>query len=255
MGNRSSEYSERAKEKGSEYTERAKAAASDMSARIQESAAEAVGSAKSVFGVGSRLECGHTPQHKQYFLPPKAPQLNSTDYSFLCEHTDKSKDEIDRIFEKYRLDKIDVKLSKQEFINIYQELHPESKDHVEDVAEHVFLAFDADCTGYISFNEFMVAYALTSRADMNKKIEYAFDLYDFNRFGYLEADELRSVITGMLDVLGADKRHENPPMLVEQTIAKIPTTESGRITKADFIAGLMSNQDIRQLMSPFSTSK
>jgi Ca2+-binding EF-hand superfamily protein len=182
----------------------------------------------------TRGECEHSPQHKQYFMPPKGPELNPNDYAFLCEHTGKSRDEINVIFHKYNLDKPDAKLNKDDFKKIYQDLHPDSATLVDDIAEQVFYAFDSDCTGFISFNEFMVAYALTSHADMRKKIEYAFDLYDFGGIGYVESNELRSIIVGMLDVLGFEKRHDNPTGLIEKTIESIKTTESGRVTKGIF---------------------
>jgi Ca2+-binding EF-hand superfamily protein len=212
-------------------TSRSKESADEMSSRIHSSTVEAEAVAKGMFGKSPRVECGHSPQHKQYFLPPKSPDLNPVDYTFLYEHTGKSREEIDGIFKKYNLNEPNAKLSKNDFKSLYQDLHPDSSTLVDDIAEQVFYAFDADCTGFISFNEFMVAYALTSHADMRKKIEYAFDLYDYNGIGYFESGELRSIITGMLDVLGFEMRHDNPTSLIEKTVENIQTTEAGRITK------------------------
>ena len=47
---------------------------------------------------------------------------------------------------------------------------------------------------------------MTSRGDPKKKLEYAFDMYDVENNGTLDQNELTTGITGMLDLLGADKK-------------------------------------------------
>jgi Ca2+-binding EF-hand superfamily protein len=245
-----------------EYVVRKRNSINGTSDRIQQSADEAMllarghyqqqtsGYVSAVAISTVRAQCSHEPQHKQYFLPPKRPELNEIDYAFLCDHAGKSKYEIDTIFERYGLNKLDARISKMDFKNIYQDLHYEpDSEHVNEIVDQVYAAFDSDCTGYLSFNEFMVAYVLTCRADTKKKLEYSFDLYDYNHATYLEADELKSVIGGMFDVLGVQKHNTNPHGLIEETIAKIKSSESGRISKADFIYGLMSNPAITSIIN------
>lgn len=48
----------------------------------------------------------------------------------------------------------------------------------------------------------MLAYAITSRGDLKMKLEYAFVLYDSDESGYLDYNELKTVLTGMLDLIG-----------------------------------------------------
>jgi Ca2+-binding EF-hand superfamily protein len=50
-----------------------------------------------------------------------------------------------------------------------------------------------------------MAFALTSRGDLHKKLDYAFDLYDTDRSGTLNSLEVREVLIGMLDLLGMKK--------------------------------------------------
>ena len=61
----------------------------------------------------------------------------------------------------------------------------------------------------INFNIkiFKIAYALTSRGDLKKKLEYAFMLYDLDGSGYLNNNELKTVLGGMLDLLGSFFHH------------------------------------------------
>ena len=166
--------------------------AKETGQQIKESAGKAVSEM-----TGGKV-CGHTPEHKQYTLPPKSPQLNDRDFAYLTEQTGKSKDDIQGIFRKFGLDREGAKLNKQDYINFYQALHPESPEYVNDVADRVYRAFDADCSGYINLSECMVGYALTSKFDTRRKLEYAFDLYDVNHTGTLNWSEVRSVVTGKI---------------------------------------------------------
>lgn len=45
--------------------------------------------------------------------------------------------------------------------------------------------------------------SLTSRGDLKKKLEYAFELYDADNNGYLDPNEIKTVLTGMFDLLGS----------------------------------------------------
>ncbi len=93
---------------------------------------------------------------------------------------------------------------------------------------------------------------MTSKGDLNRKLEYAFDLYDADRNGYLDKNEVREVVTGMLDLLGADKKGQNSTQLAEECIRQLDTSKDGRVTKAEFIDGLLKNYSLRALMSPFN---
>jgi Ca2+-binding EF-hand superfamily protein len=93
---------------------------------------------------------------------------------------------------------------------------------------------------------------LTSKGDLNRKLEYAFDLYDADRNGYLDKNEVREVVTGMLDLLGADKKGQNSAQLAEECIRQLDASKDGKVTKAEFINGLLKNYSLRALMSPFN---
>lgn len=45
---------------------------------------------------------------------------------------------------------------------------------------------------------------MTSRGDPQKKLEFAFEVYDADNNGYLDSAELKTVIHGMLDLLVRD---------------------------------------------------
>jgi Ca2+-binding EF-hand superfamily protein len=107
----------------------------------------------------------------------KPAELTKKDYDFLVQQTGLQKPEIKAVFDKFNANNPDGKLDKKEFVRLYDELRPEPPEVLDEISEYVFRAFDSDHNGFISFNEFMVAYAMTSRGDPTKKLNYAFDVY------------------------------------------------------------------------------
>ncbi len=62
------------------------------------------------------------------------------------------------------------------------------------------LAFDSDNNGFLTFNEFLIGYAITSKGDLKQKLEYAFELYDADNNGVLTSNEINEVVVGMLGI-------------------------------------------------------
>ena len=80
---------------------------------------------------------------------------------------------------------------------------------------------------------------------MKKKLEYAFALYDADGNGYLDKDEIKLVINGMLDLLGADKKHNDPQKLADECMKELDSSHDGQVSKEEFINGLMKNYSLR----------
>ena len=83
-------------------------------------------------------------------------------------------------------------------------------------------------------------------------IEYAFDLYDIDKNGSLDGNELNAVIYGMLDMLGADRKGHNAKDLAKECMGQLDKNHDGYILKDEFVSGLLTNYSLRSLMSPFN---
>ena len=140
---------------------------------------------------------------KPVIVPSKDPnKLTDDDFIFLENNTNLSRSEIQTILEKFNANNPDGKLDKKEFSRLYIELRPESPQLITNIADYVFKGFDTDNSGYINFSEFLISYALTTRGDMRKKLEYAFDIYDIDRNGFLDKKEVSQLLVAMIDLLG-----------------------------------------------------
>ena len=86
----------------------------------------------------------------------KPAKLSSKDVSFLAKQTGMSKEEITVFFEKFSENNPDGVLDKKEFVTIYEKLRSEPIDKIDEIAVHIFNAFDTDNNGTIGFSEFLV---------------------------------------------------------------------------------------------------
>ena len=66
---------------------------------------------------------------------------------------------------------------------------------------------------------------------MTKKLEFAFDLYDQNRNGYLDRNEIRQVISGMLDLIGACKTVNNENQVADECFRMLDVDADGQVSK------------------------
>lgn len=93
---------------------------------------------------------------------------------------------------------------------------------------------------------------MTSRGDQKDKLEYAFELYDADDSGTLDKGELKSVIYGMLGMLGADRKGHHVENLANECMSQLDSSGDGMISKDEFVSGLIKNYSLRALMSPFN---
>lgn len=83
-------------------------------------------------------------------------------------------------------------------------------------------------------------------------MNYAFNLYDADKNGFLDKREIDLVIYGILDLNGIDRRTINVSQLVATCFHHLDTNRDGKISKDEFINGLSKNDSLRGMISPFN---
>ena len=89
----------------------------------------------------------------------------------------------------------------------------------------VFDVFDGDKSGTIEFNEFLQALSVTSRGNLNDKLEWAFRLYDLDDDGKITRDEMLQIVTAIFSMVGKkdDMKDADPKEKVEKIFSLMNT--------------------------------
>lgn len=182
-------------------------------------------------------------------LVPK--KLSKKDIRNLMKSTGMSEDEIVNIFESFKTNNPDGKLDRFEFAKLYQTLRREPVARLDEITDFCFRGFDLDNNGYLTFNEFAIGYGLTTEGDPADKLAYAFEIYDANDDGTLSSNEIRQGLVAMLDLIG-NKHCINIHALTQECMSKLDFNQDNRISKDEFVTGLMGNYNLRVIMSPFN---
>ncbi|XP_029901476.1 guanylyl cyclase-activating protein 2-like [Myripristis murdjan] len=113
---------------------------------------------------------------------------------------------------------------------------------VSEYAESMFRAFDKNGDNTIDFLEFVAALNLVFRGDLEHKLRWSFKVYDKDGNGYVDRDELRSIIDSIYRIKKGTKGEMGETQLtvdevVDRILQAVDADGDGHITMDEFIRG------------------
>ena len=179
-------------------------------------------------------------------IPFRSP--NEKDLVIISMITGIDKHDVKKIFDQHLEQNPDGKMDRKCFCELYHTLMQKDVEYVENLSKNVFKALsikDIDVE-QITLNEFLITFVLTSRGDLRKKLEYAFEMYDVNNESVLEVPEVKEIILGILELYHPQET-QNIDEIAKECFRTLKITEVVR--KNDFIDGLMSNKNLVTVLS------
>lgn len=145
------------------------------------------------------------------------------------------------------------KLSKAQMITIYNDLSDLDAERIKYVVDSLEKVFDEDQSGTVDINEFLRGFILTTKGDLQSKIEYTFRIYDQNNDGKISGEEIKKMANVILRMLGLEEStgEDASHAIVQQFLGQFTGGEQGVIYKKDFIHAIMKNNELLEILSPF----
>uniref|UniRef100_A0A8I3X9I5 Potassium voltage-gated channel interacting protein 1 n=1 Tax=Callithrix jacchus TaxID=9483 RepID=A0A8I3X9I5_CALJA len=86
------------------------------------------------------------------------------------------------------------------FKQIYAQFFPHGDASM--YAHYLFNAFDTTQTGSVKFEDFVTALSILLRGTVHEKLRWTFNLYDINKDGYINKEEMMDIVKAIYDMMG-----------------------------------------------------
>lgn len=150
--------------------------------------------------------------------------LTEEEIKLLLENTKLNRAQINALHQNFLKECPSGKLTKKDFVKLFKEVHPSEnkKEKADKFCEYVFKVIDRDSLGYISFNDFVLCFSLTSYGDFKQKCEFAFRLYDLDKDNKISKKEMTQVLVALYDLSGiTDRKKDKAPSKKVDEIMKL----------------------------------
>uniref|UniRef100_A0A3B3RQE0 Kv channel-interacting protein 4 n=2 Tax=Paramormyrops kingsleyae TaxID=1676925 RepID=A0A3B3RQE0_9TELE len=139
------------------------------------------------------------------------------------------------------------------FKDIYSQFFPQGD--ASTYAHFLFNAFDTDHNGSVSFEDFVMGLSILLRGSVQEKLNWAFNLYDINKDGYITKEEMLDIMKSIYDMMGKCTypilKEETPRQHVEIFFQKMDKNKDGVVTIDEFIDCCQNDENIMRSMQLF----
>uniref|UniRef100_UPI003AAB9DDC Kv channel-interacting protein 4-like n=1 Tax=Centroberyx gerrardi TaxID=166262 RepID=UPI003AAB9DDC len=138
-----------------------------------------------------------------------------------------------------------------DYLCVFVPLFPDASTY----AHFLFNAFDTDHNGSVSFEDFVMGLSILLRGTIQEKLNWAFNLYDINKDGYITKEEMLDIMKAIYDMMGKCTypvlKEETPRQHVEIFFQKMDKNKDGVVTIDEFIDCCQNDENIMRSMHLF----
>uniref|UniRef100_UPI00398F474C calsenilin-like n=1 Tax=Pristiophorus japonicus TaxID=55135 RepID=UPI00398F474C len=164
-----------------------------------------------------------------------------------------SKKEIQSLYRGFKNECPRGMVDEETFKVIYSQFFPQGD--ATTYAHFLFNAFDTDRSGAIRFEDFIIGLSVLLRGTVNEKLNWAFNLYDINKDGYVTKEEMLAIIQSIYDMMGRYTYpilHQDTPIEhMERFFQKMDRNQDGIVTIDEFLETCRKDESIMHSMQLF----
>ncbi|XP_027004527.1 recoverin 2 [Tachysurus fulvidraco] len=166
--------------------------------------------------------------------------------------TNFSEDELSQWYENFQKQCPSGRIAPDDFEKIYERFFPDSD--ATTYAKHVFRSFDTNDDGTLDFKEYIIALHMTSGGKTERKLEWAFSLFDVDKNGYITKTEVAEICQAIFKMIPKEDQEKlpadenTPEKRAEKLWGYFNKKDNERLAEGEFVQGVMDNENALNLI-------
>ncbi|XP_040832646.1 Kv channel-interacting protein 1 isoform X6 [Ochotona curzoniae] len=144
-------------------------------------------------------------------------------------------------------------VNEETFKQIYAQFFPHGD--ASTYAHYLFNAFDTTQTGSVKFEDFVTALSILLRGTVHEKLRWTFNLYDINKDGYINKEEMIDIVKAIYDMMGKYTypvlKEDTPRQHVDVFFQKMDKNKDGIVTLDEFLESCQEDDNIMRSLQLF----
>ncbi|KAJ6668080.1 hypothetical protein lerEdw1_016401 [Lerista edwardsae] len=164
--------------------------------------------------LGTRLPQGAVQKVRDfarwYYLSPRDKIEDELEMTTVCHRpegleqleaqTNFTKRELQVLYRGFKNECPSGAVNEETFKQIYAQFFPHGDASM--YAHYLFNAFDTAQNGSVKFEDFVTALSILLRGTVHEKLRWTFNLYDINKDGYINKEEMMDIVKAIYDMMG-----------------------------------------------------
>ncbi|XP_067305099.1 recoverin 2 [Pseudorasbora parva] len=157
-----------------------------------------------------------------------------------------TEEELSQWYENFQKQCPSGRITPEEFKKIYERIFPESD--AASYAQHVFRSFDTNDDGTLDFKEYIIALHMTSTGKTERKLEWAFSLFDVDKNGYITKSEVADICQAIFKLIPKEAQEDlpedanTPEKRADKLWSYFNKKDNERLAEGEFIQGVLDNE-------------
>ncbi|KAG7322686.1 hypothetical protein KOW79_014032 [Hemibagrus wyckioides] len=144
-------------------------------------------------------------------------------------------------------------VNEETFKHIYAQFFPHGD--ASTYAHYLFNAFDTMNNGSIKFEDFVMGLSILLRGSVQEKLEWTFHLYDINRDGFINKEEMTEIVQAIYDMMGKYTypalKGDAPKQHVDAFFQKMDKNKDGVVTLEEFVLACQEDETMMRSLQLF----
>jgi len=206
-------------------------------------------------GVKSSLDSDFDDMDNPVYRRPKG-------LDHLVSVTHFSRPELKRLYRAFKAEAPTGLITEETFRTMYSQFFPKGAANGSQYSRYVFNSLVQDQSGPLGFEDIVLVLSDLCRGSADKKLRWAFHIYDIDGDGVISRSELEDVALSINELTGETSTTQQPTdpivhssavrLWVDRIFQKMDLNDDGVISQEEFLSVCLQDEDISRSLSIFN---